>query len=94
MVARMFTIISEFSGTTNVIQVSASGVLEAAKGWARQIGGEMPFGPSSSRLAEAIEESLQTHPPTPVAGMVKVWCLSALCEDQLCLANIVETNPA
>lgn len=90
----LFTIVSEFLGTTSVMQMSAPGVLEAAKGWARQIEREKPFGPSSSRLAEAIEESLQTLAPTPIAGMVKVWCVSALCDDQLCLAHIVETKAA
>ena len=90
---RLFTIVSEFTGTTSVMQVLAPGVEAAAEAWARQLGGDMPFGPSSERVAEAVEASLRTLPPTPVAGVVRVWCLSALCDDRLCLANIVETIP-
>ncbi|WP_285712103.1 hypothetical protein [Erythrobacter oryzae] len=88
----LYTIVSEFMGTTSVMQVSATGVAEAAKGWARQLRVEAPFGPSSGRLAEAIEESLQTLAPTPVGGVHAVWCLSTSCDDQLCLAHIVETK--
>lgn len=94
METSLFTIVSEFNGTTSVMQVSALDVVEATEGWARQIRVEAPFGPSSDRLAEAVEASLRTLPPTPVAGVVRVWCLSALCDDELCLANIVETNPS
>jgi len=93
MKATLFTIVSEFDGTTSVMQVSAPGVEAAAEAWARQLGRDMPFGRSSERVAEAVEASLRTLPPTPVAGGVRVWCLSALCDDRLCLANIVETIP-
>lgn len=94
MGTRLFTIVSEFTGTTSVMQVSASSVVEAAEAWAHRLRIEMPFGPSSERLAEAVEASLRTFPPTQVAGVVRVWCMSALCDDQLCLANIIETKPA
>lgn len=94
METRLFTIVSEFTGITSVMQVSASGVVEAAEAWARQLRADMPFGPSSPRVAKAVEAGLRPLPPTPIAGVVRVWCLSALCDNQLCLANIVETNPA
>lgn len=94
METRLFTVVSEFNDTTSVMQVSALDVVEAVEAWARQLRDDMPFGSSSDRVAEAVEESLLTIPPTPVAGVVKVWCLSAVIDGQLCLANIVETNPA
>ncbi|WP_086739768.1 hypothetical protein [Erythrobacter colymbi] len=89
----LYTIVCEFMGTTSVMQVSASGGEAAAQAWTRQLRAEALFGPSSGRVAGAVEESLLTLPPTPVAGVVKVWCLSTSCDGQLCLANIVETNP-
>ncbi|MBA4768057.1 MAG: hypothetical protein H2049_10550 [Porphyrobacter sp.] len=94
METRLFTIVSEFTGITSVMQVSASGVVEAAEAWAHRLRVDMPFGPSSPGVAKAVEAGLRTLPPTPIAGVVRVWCLSAVCDDQLCLANIVETNPA
>ena len=94
MGTRLFTIVGEFTGTTSVMQVSASSVVEAAEEWACQLRADMPFGSSSDRLAEAVEASLRNLPPAPLAGVVRVWCLSALCDDQLCLANIIETKPA
>jgi hypothetical protein len=93
MKIRLFTIVSEFLGTTSIMQVPAADVVEAAKAWARRLGTEAPFGLPSERLAAEVEAGIETDVPVPIAGLPSVWCLSALCDGQPCLANIVETIP-
>jgi hypothetical protein len=91
MAASLFTIISEFGGTTNVTQTTAEDVTLAVRKWAQMVRSDAPFGVASAAVGEALERALPNERPTPIEGAQSVWCVSALCGDALLLAHIVET---
>lgn len=92
MVLRLFTIVSEFRGTTDVRQVRACDEREAVLAWLETFGERRPFSRASTHLARSIEADLANFPPVPFQGLVNIWCLTASCGGDVMLANIVETG--
>jgi hypothetical protein len=91
MAARLFTIISEFGGTTNVTQTTAIDLTHAVRAWAERLRVEAPFGLATAALSDTVERELPEMPPTPIEGAQGVWCLSSMIGDALLLAHVVET---
>jgi len=92
---RLFTIISEFRGTTSVTQVSARDQEDAVLAWAGKLRLERPFGRASSYLAKSAEADLEGYPPVAIKGISNVWCITGSCGGDFMLADIVETvSPA
>jgi hypothetical protein len=70
--ARLFTIVAEFRGTTCVSQVDASVEYEAVNAWAGKLREERPFGRASSCLAKSAEAELASLPPVAIIGVATV----------------------
>jgi hypothetical protein len=85
----LFTCICEFEGGTYVSQVRASNELEALKAWADLLGDSRPMGDRAERIADAALTEIEA--PVPLHDLERVWCWTALIDDQLVLTNIVRS---
>ncbi len=92
MTTRLFTIVSEFRGTTDVRQVRADDEHGAVRAWASTFRDLPPFSRASAYLAKSIEANHNVFPPVALQGVANVWCITGSCGGDFMLANIVETS--
>jgi hypothetical protein len=91
MTIRLFTVVSEFRGTTDVRQVSASDERAAVRAWVGTFREEPPFARASTYLAKSIGAYQNDFPPIALEGIANVWCVTSSCGGDYMLANVIET---
>jgi hypothetical protein len=90
----LYTIIAEHRGGTYCCQVQASDEVQALKHWADHCADDpellAAFTPQGIRvLQQADWDDLDR--PTPLRGLVNMWCASISFSQALCLINVVRT---
>jgi hypothetical protein len=91
MIARLFTFVCEFRGSTAISQVMATDQREAVSVWADGLKAEKPFGRASASFAKAAARGDTSFEPIEISGLSSVWCVTGHCGRDLLLAHIVET---
>jgi hypothetical protein len=93
MATSLYTVIMEFEGTTSVIQMTATSVVEALEVWSHGLRQSEHYGlaaASARRLYNRIQKQ-QDRKPVNIRGTANVWCTSVLVGQNLALLNIVKT---
>jgi hypothetical protein len=81
---KLFTFIIEKSGSTDIHQIEAVDINDAISTWKNQVKGRNP--------KTKMEVSLDEDFPTPISGLINVWCFSFIDdEDIFILLHIVDT---
>lgn len=91
MVPRTYTILCDFRGGTYVSQVVADDVCGAVAEWVVYLADTRPIPRVSTYLAKTVAAQIKDGGPVPLNGLVRVWCLTAVCGKDLVIVNIVET---
>ena len=88
---RFYTFVLEFEGGTYVAQVNARSHAQAPAAWAagRAPGEIRGMGPAS---LQELRAAMEKDEPTPLAGLVHAWCVSALVGGRLALVHFFETT--
>ncbi len=94
----LYAVSMEYRGGTYLSQVTASGESDALRMWARNVNTDeiRSIGPKwKERLVAAIDNDLsQGILPTPVRGLVNVWCTSRVISGGLVLLTMTATASA
>jgi hypothetical protein len=90
----LYTIIAEYRGGTYCSQVTAADDVQALKHWADHCADDpellAAFGPQGIRTLQQADWA-EADRPTPLRGLVNVWCASISFRQSLCLINVVRT---
>ena len=89
MELELFTILCEFKSGTYISQVRAIDAPQAVISWANLLRQEHPIEDASDRIAQAATEA--PGDLVPLTGLTGIWCWTATIDEDLVIANIVQS---
>ena len=90
MSSEFYTFILDYKGGTYLTQIEAP-LRDAVTQWAEEIDTSVVDSLDEAQKAGLVE-NVADEVPTPVEGMVNVWCVSSLIGDGPALVHIVKTD--
>lgn len=88
---KLFTVVLDFDGGTYVSQTRARTIAELSVRIAADIDWDAVLGRSRRDARRRYCAALSESEPVPVAGLVSVWCLSALFGRKVAVVHVVQT---
>ena len=94
MVENLFTVVSDFRGTTSSLQVYAADEQDAVLAWAQLLSKERHFGRASGYIARAFQSWSFLAEATAVNNQSNVWAAGASCGgDHVCVTIVKTCSP-
>lgn len=93
MVENLFTVVSDFRGTTSSLQVYAADEQDAVLAWARLLSKERHFGRASGYISRAFQSWSFLAEAVAVNNQSNVWAAGASCGGDHVCVTIVKTCP-
>lgn len=91
MTGDLFTVVSDYRGTTSSLQMYAADEQRAVLEWARLLSKERHFGRASGYIARAFQSRPSLAEAAAINGQPNVWATGATCGgDHMCV-TIVKT---
>jgi hypothetical protein len=81
----LFTFILDYKGGTYISQVRST-LGDACEEWIRGLAE-----PELNNHKPELITEVQSQTPTPIDGLLNIWCVSALLQGELALVHIVKT---
>jgi hypothetical protein len=88
---KLYTVVLDYAGNTNISQVRAETPGDAIMLWADQLESH-PIGGLNSGATATLKRHLAGDRPVPVEGCRNVWCVSAVLSNELLLLHVVATS--
>lgn len=93
MCGALYTVVSDYRGTTSSLQVSAGDEAQALLEWAQLLLKERHFGRNSGYIAREFQSWPSLYEPTAISGQSSVWMTGASCGGDHVCVTIVRTLP-
>ena len=93
MESRLYTIVSDFRGTTASHQVNATDAQQAVLEWAQLIRKSRGYGRASAYIAKTFQTKPWQAEPMAIGGQSNVWYTQATCGGDYIAVTIVATIP-
>lgn len=86
----LYTVSLEWAAGTYLRQVRAVSHVDAAVAWAEALRPDEIPGIGDAAMSTLVHDLRQAE-PVPVEGLVHVWCVTALVQEQLALIHLFRT---